>query len=108
MEGGRRAVARMAAGTEPVSTEPLIPRPHPRVSSVGLARRERLRSEFSNWLRTHYGGDLRGILASPRTVSLRLESYWMELCMRDRSLQVVSGVRNSFVDVERTLKGTGL
>ena len=67
-----------------------------------------MRSEFSNWLRTYYGEDLRGILTSPKTVSRRLETYCMELYMRDRSLQDFSEVINSIVDVERTLKGTGL
>ena len=98
-------------GPRPARTprsEPLIPGPHARVSPVGLARRERLRFEFSTWLRTHYGEDLRGILASPKTVSSRLETYGMELYMRDRSLQDFSEVINSIVDIERTLKGVGV
>ena len=93
----------MAAGTEPLSTEPLVPRPHTRVS-VGLARRERLRSEFSNWMRTHYIEDLRGILVSPNTVSGRLETFGMEPYQRDRSLHGFSEVFNSIAVVERTLK----
>jgi len=64
--------------------------------------------ESSHWLRTHYGKDLRGILTSPKTVSLLLEIHGMELYMRDRSLQDFSEVFNIVVGVERTLKGTGV
>ena len=104
MEGGKRwAVARMAAGTEPRSTEPLIHRPHTRVSSVGLAKKERLRSKFPNWLRTHYIDDLQGIMVSPNTLSGLQETFGMESYLRDRSLHGFSEVFNCIVVFERTL-----
>jgi len=86
----------MAAGTEPRSTEPLIHRPHTRVSSVGLAKKERLRSKFPNWLRTHFIDDLQGIwyllirCRASGKLSGRSPTCVIDLCMTSPRFSIAS------------------